>query len=436
MRSRRWRGVLWALCWCAAGAVQSGWAETPAVAEPAPATPLTLDDAIDRVVTTHPDLRIFRYTDTSLRAAADIAAQRPALTLGASVENALGTGDASGIHGAEFTFSLASVLERGGKRAARQALAASRIDALAMTREAKRLDLLAEVARRYLDLVATQAQVAINDADVAQRGRTVAAAAQRVRAGASPESVRLAAEAVQARAELDRDRARTAVVAARRRLVLLWGEQEDVAVTAVGDPLVLPTLPAFASIAAQLDHTPELQRFADEDRVREARVQLASSARTPDLDWQIGVRRLQERGDWGLVGSVSIPLGSAGRAEPDIRAAIAEREALTVERESSALVLHATLAQAYDQFIAAKLTVERTRDDLLPRLAHADAASERAYRGGALSALEWAQVQTETTAARQQQLAAAIEAQRALIEIQRLTAEPLTSDSLDKEATP
>jgi cobalt-zinc-cadmium efflux system outer membrane protein len=133
---------------------------------------------------------------------------------------------------------------------------------------------------------------------------------------------------------------------------------------------------------------------------------------------------------------VSIPLGSAGRAEPDIRAAIAEREALTVERESSALVLHATLAQAYDQFIAAKLTVERTRDDLLPRLAHADAASERAYRGGALSALEWAQVQTETTAARQQQLAAAIEAQRALIEIQRLTAEPLTSDSLDKEATP
>lgn len=398
-------------------------------------TVLTLDQAIDRVVAVHPDLAIFHYTETGLRAAADTAAQRPALTVGATLENAFGTGAASGVHGAEFTLTLASVLERGGKRAARQALANSRIDALALTREAKRLDLLAEVARRYLDVVAAQTQVAIGDADVAQRARTVTAAAQRLKAGASPESARLTAEALQARAELERDRARANVAAARRRLVLLWGEREDSLIDVTGDPRALPALPAFAVIATQLERTPELQRFADETRIREARLQLARSARTPDLEWQVGVRRLQDGADWGLVGSVSMPLGSARRAEPDIRAATAEREALALERESSELTLYATLAQAYGQFAASKAEVERSRDDLLPRLQRAEVAAERAYRAGALSYLEWAQVQSETTAARQQQLSAAIDAQRALIEIQRLTGEPLTADP-DLEATP
>lgn len=435
MRLRRWRGILAGAWLVLATSPAVADVEAVSVSAASEQTVLTLDQAIDRVVAVHPDLAIFRYTDTGLRAAADTAAQRPALTLGATVENAFGTGAASGVHGAEFTLTLASVLERGGKRAARQALAASRIDALALTREAKRLDLLAEVARRYLDVVATQAQVAIGDAEVAQRARTVTAAAQRLKAGASPESAKLTAEALQARAELERDRARANVVAARRRLVLLWGEREDSGVDVTGDPRQLPALPAFATIAKQLERTPELQRFADETRIREARLQLARSARTPDLEWQVGVRRLQEGADWGLVGSVSMPLGSARRAEPEIRAATAEREALALERESSELTLYATLAQAYGQFAAGKAEVERSRDDLLPRLQRAEAAAERAYRAGALSYLEWAQVQSETTAARQQQLSAAIDAQRALIEIQRLTGEPLTADP-DKEATP
>ena len=44
-----------------------------------------------------------------------------------------------------------------------------------------------------------------------------------------------------------------------------------------------------------------------------------------------------------------------------------------------------------------------------------------AYRAGAASYLEWSSLQAEHAAARQQQLEAALEAQRALVEIQRLT---------------
>ena len=94
-------------------------------------------------------------------------------------------------------------------------------------------------------------------------------------------------------------------------------------------------------------------------------------------------------------------------------------------------MLEATLIQAHGQFTAASMKVAKIRDDLLPRLARAESSAERAYRAGALSYLEWAQLQTETTAARRQQLSAAVDAHRALIEIQRLTGEPFLAPAAE-----
>ena len=61
--------------------------------------------------------------------------------------------------------------------------------------------------------------------------------------------------------------------------------------------------------------------------------------------------------------------------------------------------------------------------------ASAESAAERAYRAGAISYLEWAQLQSERTAARKQQLEVALDARRALIELQRLTGEALVADA-------
>jgi cobalt-zinc-cadmium efflux system outer membrane protein len=166
-------------------------------------------------------------------------------------------------------------------------------------------------------------------------------------------------------------------------------------------------------------------QIVDERRIREARLRLARSNAVPDLDWRLGVRWLQEGRDAALVGGVSLPLGSRARAQPEIRVAEAELAALELEREARDVALYATLAEAHGRYRVARLEVERTREDILPRLARAERAAERAYRAGATSYLEWAQLQAEITEARRRQLDAALEAQRALIELQRLTGAPL-----------
>src|SRR3546814_3941035 len=101
----------------------------------------------------------------------------------------------------------------------------SDLEAWAVGREAQRLDLLAEVARRYLAIVAAQRQTGIAQFDIGQRERTVAEARKRLQAGASPESVVLTAQAALARAELDKARAQQRETAARQHLAALRSEE-------------------------------------------------------------------------------------------------------------------------------------------------------------------------------------------------------------------
>lgn len=406
---------------------------------PSPAVPpetLTLDDAIARVARVHPDLRLFGTRTDTLLAERDAALLRPALRAGLDVENVLGSGAASGIDQAEVTLTLAGVLERGGKLDARRTLAQARIDALSVQREAQRLDLLADVARRYLAVAGARVAADVARRDIAQRTRTVAAARQRLQAGASPESVVLTAQAALARAELALARAEQQSGAARQHLAALWGERNPQFAIAASDPLVLPAVADVGELAALLQGMPELAQFADERRIREARVRLARTAATPDLDWQVGVRRLQENGDTALVGGISLALGSERRAQPEIRAAEADLAALEIERESRDVALYSTLTDAHGRYRVAQLDVQRMRHDVLPRLLRAEQAAERAYRAGAISYLEWAQLQSETTATRRQQLDAALEAQRALIELQRLTGQALVATPTTPEQGP
>lgn len=388
---------------------------------------LTLDDALRRVEQAHPDLRLTGARRDALSAELDRASQRPPLVVGASVENAMGTGERRVLDSAEATVTLASVFERGGKLDARRTLAQARIDALGVEREAKRLDLLAEVARRYLAVASAQRQREIAQLDIAQRKRTVAGARHRFTAGASPQSAVFAAEAALARAELERARAIQRKASSRQHLAALWGERDPHFTTVAGNPYALPAVATFAELADWLKRTPEIAQFSGEQRIREARLQLARTQATPDWNWEIGARRFHDGNDVALIASASMPLGSQNRAQPEIHAAAAELAMLEIERESKQVALYSTLAEAHGRYLSAHLEVRRLGRDVIPKLGQAEDVAERAYRAGAISYLEWAQLQSERISARRQQLEAALEAQRALIEIQRLTGQPFTT---------
>lgn len=388
---------------------------------------LTLDAAMARVLAVHPELDD-RAERAQRQAQLDAAAQRPALRAGAQLENLLGSGSVSGVRATELTLTLESVLEARAKRSARVAVAAARLHALDGETAVRRHDLLAEVARRYLDAAGSAALADILALDLAQRERTVAAARRRVAAGAAPRSQELAAHAAWLKARLEVRRLEQAGALARQRLALLWqpeGSTDTAPDFSVQQPpAMLPALEPLPALRRRLAEHPELIRLADEQRIREAQLTLARSQSHADPAWQLGVRRLQAASDHALVAGFSIPLGSAGRAAPAIREAHAELDALAPEKRTRELALAGTLAEAHGQYVLRALTAQQLDSELLPALVAAEAAAADAYAQGALSYLEWAQLQSETTAARREQLQARLDAQRTLIEIQRLTGLP------------
>jgi cobalt-zinc-cadmium efflux system outer membrane protein len=390
-----------------------------------PAAPLTLEAALDRVIASHPDLRTFGPRAQVLENEALLAALPRENTLGLVVENAVGAGDLRGFDAAETTLTLAGVLERGGKREARRAMAAARLDELGVERAGVQFDILAETARRYLEVVAWQARQPLAEEQLAQRERMADAARQRFTQGAAPEAAALRAEADVAEARAALAGARIAAEVASRRLALMWGETAPAAIEVVAPPQELPALPDFPEFRKRLPAAPELARFATTERIRDARVRLAASARTADLEWQLGVRHFAASGDLALVGGVSMALGAARRGRLEESSARAELASLELERRSVEMQLEAALLEAWSQAGAAAMRVRTAEQEVLPRLRRAADNAEKAYRAGALGYLEWAEIRNAIDATRGASLDARLDWRRAMIEIQRLTAEPV-----------
>ena len=108
--------------------------------------------------------------------------------------------------------------------------------------------------------------------------------------------------------------------------------------------------------------------------------------------------------------------GDGGRVDParrfeSCRARYSRRAGRTcglvdAARESESLTLETTLIDAHLRLSSAAAEVAAARDVLLPKLDQAEQSAARAFRAGALTYTEWAQVQGDASDARRGQLPA------------------------------
>lgn len=404
---------------------------------PPSASALGLEEAVVRTAAVHPDLRGFVIKRRSLAIEASQADLRPALSAGLELENVAGSGGYSGVDDVEATLTLAGILERGGKRAARQALAATRIDALAVEREAKELDVLAEVARRYLDLAEAQARLPMIERSLERQRELAKAARRRFQEGASPEVLALSAESAITRRALALESARRDVDLAWRTLALMWAD------SAPGEAPILPArsaeLPALKNLETLvpgLRRSPDLRYFAEAERVQDARRRLASAGRQFDLSWQVGVRRFEATDDTALVAGITVPLGMRSRAALDESLEAENLELIASTRDATSLALETMLVRVHGEIASSISQVRALEGDILPRLSKSAAQAQRAYAAGALSYFESMQLQNEITEAEWEALSLRFAIDRKLVELQRLTGEPIVAVGRKSRETP
>lgn len=401
------------LCACfLAGAVLAG--------APAHTTEtLELEQAIARTLEAHPALVAHGLRVEVAEGHARQAALPPNPELGVEVEDFLGTGPFRGARAAEATVTLGFLLERGLRErlvaSARADVALRRADA-----ELARLDAVAETARRFVVCLAEQARLEQARAAVELAAATRDAVRRRIAAALAPEAELARAEAELARAELAAEGVEHELRAAYRRLSAQWGALEP-DFRAVAGALVPVHAEPYERLAARLEASPELARFATRRRLDEARIRLEEARRRRGWRVHAGLRRIETGDDFALVAGLTVPLGFRDDNSGAIAAARAEAAATDAEAAAVHAELRSTLYVLREELEHHVHVGERLRSDVIPRLAQAAAETERAFEAGRYGYLELRAARTDLAAARGELLDADVEAHLLLIELERLT---------------
>jgi len=383
---------------------------------------LTLDQAVTLAFERSALLRAEDAAVNAVRHQAALDGLSPTITVGAEFENAMGTGAVSGVRSAETTLRLGRVFELGGKRAARQQIGVARVELQANERAKRKLDLAAEVTRRYIEVVSKQARLALSAQSLVLSRETVETMAYRVKRGRSSASDLALAELSVTRAELERESAAHELDSARVNLSVLWGEIKPDFEQANGTLDDLPETPALAALAERLLDTPAQRAYALESAQIDAQTRLAAASRRPDIQTTVGVRRLEALDDQGLVLSVSLPFGLDERASLAVDKQRAERERVDSQRINAELTAYAVLHASYQELQHARHEVEALRERMIPTARKALAATQAGYDEARFSFLQVAQVRAVLLGLQNDQIQAAARYHQTLAEIERVTA--------------
>lgn len=390
----------------------------------------TLAEALQRVEERHPLLKSW----SERRRAADgrglQAAQRPAPELRFDLENALGTGSRTGLEGAEATLAFSQLIERGGLRDRRIDAADAERGLQSAEGEIARLDLRAEVARRFVHVLSDQAQLGITQQATAHARTTLVEVERRVASARSPLAERSRAQVSLERARLEEEHAEHELLSSRRHLAAATGSIEADFGEAEGDLLQVGDIASFEVLYERLRQTPDLLRFASETRLRESELRLAQARATSGITLGAGVRRLQEGDDTALVFSASMPLFGASRQRGHVLESEARLAQVTSDREQALLKAQAQLYEIWQELNHAKVEFEAQRDRVVPAMEEGLRQTQVAFDRGRYSLLELREAQAEWALQRRRLIQSAAEFHGHLVEIQRLTGAPaLTSGS-------
>ena len=220
---------------------------------------LSLQDAVRITLEEHPFLDVYPLRDAGLRGSRAQAALRPALRLGLEVENAVGTGRLRALESSESTLSLSSVVELGGDRAARVALAEAALERNAADQRVRALDLITETTLAFVDAVASRErlEVATEASKLAEETRDTVA--RRVERGLSPRPELLRAEAQLRNARLGVAKANLNLDIARVALATRMGRRGLQVSDVVGDLFAFDSVANVDELLSRAERNPMLR---------------------------------------------------------------------------------------------------------------------------------------------------------------------------------
>jgi cobalt-zinc-cadmium efflux system outer membrane protein len=354
---------------------------------------LTLRQALSRALMSNPELAGFSWEVRAREARTLQAGLPPNPEVEADVENFGGSKELSGLDAAETTIALSQLIELGGKRSRRERVAALERDLAGWDYEAKRLDVLTDVSKAFVDVLGAQEKLAYTRELVGLAEATRRTVAERVEAGkVSPLEVTKAGVSL-SNTRIEHEKARSELAAARKKLAALWGTSSPSFEEVQGTLETLTPVPSAENLQQFVSQNPDIVRWVKETEQRTAALDLEKAKRIPDLTVKGGVRYFSETDDNAFVMGVSIPIplfdrNQGGVLEAKVKLAKAREESRAAEAK-----VGASLAESYQLLSFSHEQATALKNQVLPAAEEAFNAAGEGYREGKFDFLEFLDAQ-------------------------------------------
>jgi cobalt-zinc-cadmium efflux system outer membrane protein len=403
--------------------------EAPLVEEPTGS--ISLREALVLALAKNPDLAAFSWEVRAREARMLQAGLLPNPDLSVLAEDVGGSGDFRGVQQTQTTITLSQLIELGGKRSARRQATSLARDLAGWDYEVKRIEILTQVSQAFNETLAAQQRLILAEELVGLAEEVTRSVSERVKAGKVSPIEETKANIALSSVQIDRERARLALEAARKRLAATWGSATARFDRVEGDLDQVVPLPSLERLVERLARNPLLARWATEMAQRQALVQVERANAIPNITISGGYRRLNETDDNTVVIGVSIPLPLFNRNQGSIveaRHRLAKAEA---ERRAAEVRVTSTLSDAYKALATAHAEAVGLRVNVIPAAQSAFEGINEGYRMGKFGYLDVLDAQRTLFDARARYLQAVTDYHRAVAEVERLIGEPLAPIQTD-----
>ncbi len=392
---------------------------------PVSAEDLNLSSAVNLMSERNPSLKMFTFKHSALEGSSFTASLKPALELGVEAENFTGTSPYNGFSQSEFTVSMSSVIELGGKRNARMNLVATQSQLLEAQQQIKSLDLISQLTRSFIQTLATQERIKLASESVQLANDIYDSVKARAAAGAISDAEVKRSFAALKQAQLTLQSEQQKLESHKVILSLYWAEKQPQFNNVTGELFNFGEIQNIEKLFSDVENSSLLNALISQQQLAESKLRLAQTHSKSDLNWSIGVRRIEETNDSALTAGFSVPLFKSKRNAGALIEAQAAIDQSVSEQQIALLDLYGQIFEIYSLRKLGITRFDTLRTDVIPALSAALDLTRTAYQEGRYGYFEYVAARQELIQAKKTLIDTAENILIYGVEIEQITAEPI-----------
>ncbi|MCI0499292.1 MAG: TolC family protein [Planctomycetales bacterium] len=348
---------------------------------------LTLREALALTLVNNPELKVFSLETRAAEARALQAGLWPNPELEIEVEDVGGSGARSGFDAAETTIQLSQLIEFGNKAQKRKNVASVEKDLSGWDYEAKRLEVLTEASKAFVELLAMQEKTKLLRELVDISERSLGSVSHRVAAGKDSPLEKTKASVALSSVRLEYNQVLQELEKARNVTASFWGSERSRFMRAEGQLETVSDIPESDALRQMLVQNPQLARWEKEIARDKAALELENSKTQPDIAIGAGVKRFNEFDDNAFVFGVSIPLPISDRNQGARMEATVNLSKSYEERRAARIEVMNRFNQIFTELSVSFNKIKELRASILPGARDVFDASQIAYAEGKIDYL-------------------------------------------------